>query len=130
MSQLNALQLAVALAFPLGLLALLISVTAAHRGRTRRQILVGLGVIAACVAGAVAVSVYLRGTRGYGLVEVGPGTFGLGDLRAADAAGIGTCLLLLIGALLTARRLVQPTAGEGAPSPDTEGEAAPTQQPR
>lgn len=110
MSQLNALQLAVALAFPLGLLALLVSLTAAHRGRSRREIVTGLGIIAACVAGAIAVSVYLRGTRGYGLVEVGPGTFGLGEVRAADVVGIGICLLLLVGALLTARRLVQPTS--------------------
>jgi len=100
-------QLAIALLFPVGLLALLVSVTAAHRGRTREQIVGGLSVIVACVVGAVTTGMWLRATRDAPLVDFTAGSLALGTLGARDAVGILASVALLCGALLAVRWLTR-----------------------
>ena len=109
----EALELGLALLFPLGLLTLLLGTVAAARGRTRGEIVRGLLAIVACLAGVVSIGLALSVSRGGALIDYEAGSLGVGMFGYLDAAGIVACVGLLGVALIVATGL---TATRGTSS--------------
>ncbi len=105
------LQFGVCLLFPLSLLALFMWNVGSQHGRTPRQILGHLVVVAICVVGVVAIGWWLSVSRGGPILSYQAGAFGFGGLRLADVLGLVVCVCLLGVVLWTVRRLSRPSVG-------------------
>jgi len=113
----EAMQLSAAALIPLGLVGLMLAALARQRGRSRRQIALGLGGIAACLLGVIGTGVALSALRGGPLFEFAAGAFSFDSFRAPDLVGLAVCAACLLIALRLSKWLTG--GGDGAPLPDS-----------
>jgi hypothetical protein len=107
MTTAEALQLGVAVLFPLSLMMVLLATAAGQRGRTRREITLGLFAIAACVGGVVVIGLGLSWLRGAPLFDFGGRSFSFGALETRDVIGLLLCAVLLVTALRVSKWLTR-----------------------
>ena len=113
----EAVQLGVAILFPLSLLAVLLAGVARQHGRTRRQTVLAMVGIAGCLAGVVGTGLALNAWRGGPLFDFERGSFSLGSVRAGDILGLLVCAAFLVTALRISKWLAGGGNGDRSPDP-------------
>lgn len=106
MTTTEALQLAGAAVFPLGLIALLLVLKAVHQGYSKREIAFGLAGVVTCLAGVIATGLLLGALRGGPLFDYVRGSIHFGSIGALDVAGLLVCATFLVVALRLCAQLM------------------------